>query len=206
MFFKEKEVIKTRLGKIIFAILLCGCAAQATPETREYLLGDVDGFVYNGPGSVDDVYVDPAWRNWAEHHTGGPIQGFDILMSEQIILFTFRYDLAPNEYITAATLTLGLRSTVSGGVGGLVFEGGSPRPSFADLNWYPISETGTTIRTADLAHLPDNVIPNLQDGLFSAAIMRNFAVDYAILNLEVIPEPATILLLALGITVIRRCA
>ncbi|MCX5633293.1 MAG: PEP-CTERM sorting domain-containing protein [Phycisphaerae bacterium] len=198
--------MKKRLWKIAFAILfLLPVCALATLETREYLLGDVDGFVYNGPGSIDDVYVDPDWRNYWLSQDPRPIKGFDVITSEQIVPFTFCYNLAPNEYVMAATLTLGLRSTVSDGVGWLVFEGGSPRPSFADLNWYPISETGTTIRTADLAHLPDNVIPNLQDGLFSVAVRRHFAVDYAILTLEIIPEPATILLLALGITVIRRC-
>ncbi len=43
-------------------ILLAASGAYAGsvyPETREYILGDVDDFNYDGVGSVDDVYVDP---------------------------------------------------------------------------------------------------------------------------------------------------
>jgi len=45
------------LGAFFVAVLVATPAGGAYPETREYLLGDIDGIHYDGPGSVDDVYV-----------------------------------------------------------------------------------------------------------------------------------------------------
>jgi hypothetical protein len=204
IFFKEKEVMKKRLWKITIVILiLYPVCAQAT-EMRTYILGDIDGFVYNGLGSIDDVYVDPTWQNRAWYHWTQT--QFDILEPDQIVLFSFTYNLAPNEQITAATLTLGLRKTIAGNTAGYFHANagvGEWRESFYDLNWYPIGDAGITIRSVNLAN-GYNIISDMQGGLFNAAISGNVAIDYAQLTMEVIPEPMTFLLLSCGLWFARR--
>ena len=201
--------MRWRIVILMLGVLLyCGGLAQA--ETREYLLGDIDGFVYNGVGSVDDVYVDPAWLNWVSQNPANtPVRGFDILAPEQFIPFTFRFDLTSDKQVIGATLTLGLRSTNSDNWGGLLLSTiGTQeqwRPSFGDLSWNPIAETGTTIRSVDLSNLYGySIIPILQGGLLDAGIRGNVAVDYAQLTLEVVPEPMSILLFAGGMLFTRR--
>jgi len=199
--------------KLLFAIsvvVLCFCSVPVRAETRQYLLGDIDGFIYNGVGSVDDVYVDPAWLNWVSQNPANtPVRGFDILAPEQFIPFTFRFDLTSDKQVIGATLTLGLRSTNSDNWGGLLLSTiGTQeqwRPSFGDLSWNPIAETGTTIRSVDLSNLYGySIIPILQGGLLDAGIRGNVAVDYAQLTLEVVPEPMSILLFAGGMLFTRR--
>lgn len=195
----------------MLAVVLCVLCVPVRAETREYLLGDIDGFVYNGVGSADDVYVDPAWQNWIQQHYSWSLKDFDILEPDQMasVLFSFSYDLAPDEQVIGATLTLGLRSTipVSEGGGGGVFitHGGGVRPSFNDLNWYPINDTGISVRSVDLANIAGyNVMPDLQSGLFDAAVRGVVAVDYAQLTLQIVPEPVSVLLFAGGMLFARR--
>lgn len=206
-----------KVNQILGVVLLLGCLSQsnaAYPETREYLLGDIDGFQYNGPGSVDDVYVDPVLWNYAD--LGSPTKPFDITGANQDIPFTFLFPLEGSEQVTGATLTVGLRATDSlvtndwlvlhpddgaahwGGDHSGVYE-------FPDLGWLPISFTGTSVRSVDLANiLGDNRLPFLQDGRLNIHITDDTAVDYALLTIEVIPEPATLSLLALGVLALIR--
>ena len=77
---------------------------------------------------------------------------------------------------------------------------------FVQLGWLPIPNTGTTIRSVDLANIAgDNRLPFLQGGQLDIHITDDTAVDYATLTIEVIPEPATLSLLAIGgLALIRR--
>lgn len=183
----------------VFVITLGVLVTPANAETRQYLLGDIDNFTYNGAGSVDDVYIDPAWLSWNQGG-GWTVASFDILVSSGTVPFTFVYDLAPGESITGATLTLGLRGSLSD-----IFFTGSVRPSFGELNWYP-NETETTICSVNLANVAgNNLIPFLQSERFNAAVgWSNVGIDYAQLTLEVVPEPTTILLLTCGCWFTRR--
>ncbi|GAF91951.1 unnamed protein product, partial [marine sediment metagenome] len=58
------------LGLVLMGAV-CSAGGANYPETREYLLGDIDGFVYEGTGSEDDVYVDADWREWVENEAVG---------------------------------------------------------------------------------------------------------------------------------------
>lgn len=119
----KKEKSKKRMFYVAILLLLTllwpnNLFGQSV-EIRNYLLGDIDDFVYNGAGSVDDVYVDPAWYNLVAGHSW-TVNDFDALGTYQAIPFTFLYELAPNEQVVGATLTLALISTVSDeGVGGV---------------------------------------------------------------------------------------
>jgi hypothetical protein len=190
------------LGLAAFLVLLC-LFTSSRAEIREYVLGDTDNFIYNGTGSVDDVYVDAAWQNyWLGFST--PVKKFDVATNDQVIPFTFVYDLADGESVIAATLAIGLRATdVTAPAGYFVI--GIVRPSFNTLGWETISATETTICSVDLSNVQGwNAIPTLQGGQLDVAIRRTYAVDYAILTLNVVPEPTTLLLVGFGSIVVRR--
>ncbi|MFT4588036.1 MAG: hypothetical protein ACI8QF_002136, partial [Limisphaerales bacterium] len=82
-------------------------------ETREYVLGDFDGFTHDGPGSVDDVPVAPDWLAIAQSiaANGWTLAGFDETgaTGNQATPFTFDFALASDERVVAATLTLSMR-------------------------------------------------------------------------------------------------
>ena len=70
---------------------------------------------------------------------------------------------------------------------------------YIELGWNPISFTDTTERSVDLSNMAgDNRLSFLQDGQLNIHITDDTAVDYAILTIEVIPEPVTLSLLAIG--------
>lgn len=192
-----------------FAVVLCVPNVPAGIEIRQYILGDIDNFVYAGPGSVDDVYVEPNWLNVLMRYPLS-INSFDVLETNQLVPFSFVYNLSSDEHVVAATLSLGLR-----GNGYNVFytseilSNGSVvvgiKPSFEELGWI-LSETETIICSVNLADVRDyNFIPFLQSGEFSAAVGLNYVgIDYVILTLEVIPEPSTVALLVIGILALKR--
>jgi|GEM_PF-3169000 len=191
-------------GVVAFLVLLC-LFTSSKAAIREYVLGDIDNFIYSGTGSIDDVYVDAAWQNyWLGYST--PVKDFDVATNDQVIPFTFSYDLAAGESVIGATLTIGLRATdVIAPAGYLVMNDGAVRPSFSDVGWLPISATETTICSVDLSNVQGwNAIPTLQRGQLDVAIRRTYAVDYAILTLNVVPEPTTLFFVGLGSVVIRR--
>ena len=205
--------MKVRLSLILgLAVMVLVFSSGLTrAETREYLLGDVDDFVYDGPGSVDDVYVDPDWLVIVENRPGDhhPLRGFDILEDSRDIPFTFVYDLATSEQVIGATLTLILRATsVPQWVetDRIYLESSSQHYDFVDVGWLPISDTGSNIRMLDLSDvLGDDLLPQLQDGILNVCLDDATGVDYATLSIEVIPEPATFSVLALGgLALLRR--
>ena len=110
------------LGGPIFAtgLLFTPASAGTYPETREYLLGDIDDIHYDGAASDDHVYVDPDFYAWVLADTLRPgsgyangIQCFDIVAADHSLPFTFVFALLPGETITNATLTVALRATSS---------------------------------------------------------------------------------------------
>ena len=109
---------KSILVLALWVIMSVSSLAWAvTIETREYLLGDVDGFNYNGSGSIDDVYVDSDWLAWVEWYGlnfPNPefvlegITGFDIFGKEHFIPFSFAYNLSSGEQVISASLTIAM--------------------------------------------------------------------------------------------------
>jgi hypothetical protein len=187
-------------------------APSPLPHTRQYVLGDIDGFNYEGAGSEDDVYVDPDWLAYVETvDPPDPEKGFDLLSvpwadppyhdQNHNIPFTFLYDLAEGETITEAALTIAMRRTSSlVSTDSILVDNPPPgKNPFDELGWLPVSASDTTIRTLDLGNvLGDNYLPDLQDGQLNVLVRDDVGIDFAVLTLEVIPEPATLGLLAVG--------
>lgn len=197
---------------IAIAFLLVSCLqvhAASYPETREYLLGDIDNFLYDGPGSVDDVYVDPVYESLINHDGSRTIDGFDVIAVNHDIPFTFEYPLGPSETVVNASLIVGLRATTGLVTTDAIMLDGLGVINmfwFEDLGWLPMSDTERSIKVLDLGNvLGNDFLPMLQDGQFNVRLWDDVAVDYAILSMEVIPEPATLSLLALGgLAMLRR--
>ena len=203
------------VGAFVVAVLVAAHAGGAYPETREYLLGDIDGIHYNGAGSVDDVYVNPTLWNYA--NLGSPAKPFDIVGADQDIPFTFFFPLAAGEQVTGATLEIGIRAVSTNqnewlcilpDDGTILWTYGATHWAgdhytvyrFADELYWSAPTTGVGVFVADLANIDgDNRLPWLQDGDLNIHITDDFGVDYAILTIEVMPEPAALSLLALGV-------
>ncbi len=189
-----------------FACAQVPALAITYPETREYLLGDADGFTYEGAGSEDDVYLSPGMQAWLAVPRVPRTSDFDELHANQLVPFTLEFSLATGEQVTAATLTFALRAT-DGLVttDWVVFHKDNPIEdypyyTFSDLGWLPVPESGTSMRTLDLANvLGDDRLPLLQDGVLDMRLTDDAAIDYATLRIEVdlepgyvIPEPVTL--------------
>ena len=182
------------------------CVLALPIESREYILGDIDDFHYDGPGSTDDVYYDADWLALtpSEMET---IVGFDIGTVNHRIPFTFIYDLAETETVVGAVLTIGLRS--DSGIETDLIKIENPLPGnyylLADLGWLPLSTTETQTRTLDLSNVAgSDLLHYLQDGQLDVYMADDAGIDYAILVLNVIPEPTTLLLLGLGAVMVRK--
>jgi len=198
-----KAVTVVSLACAVLAIPVTAWAAY--PETREYLLGDIDGISYAGPNTVDDVYADPNMVAYLQ--TVAPSEDnddFDVLGQNNNVPFTFLFPLGPNETVTAASLEVGLRGTNSLVTNDWLVPHGDDVTvqyvyTYSDLSWLPIADTGVTVRTVDLSNIDgDDRLALLQDGKLDFHITDDTAVDYAKLTIEVTPEPATLVLLALG--------
>jgi len=205
---RRKRRLLAALGGFVLAIVLLSQPALAGPypQTREYMLGDIDDFNYEGPGSVDDVFRSDLMLDWWDSVPRvGRFSDFDETYANQDILFTFVFPLAPNEKVVAASIAFGLRATASLVSNDWLVLHSQEDPSvkpiyeFPALGWLPIPDTGVTVRSVDLANtLGDDYLPWFQDGQIDFHITDDCAVDYANLTIEVMPEPATLALLALG--------
>ena len=196
---------------IMCVVVVIGFSTQVFASvTREYLLGDVDNFQYGGPGSIDDVYVDPIVVAVNPSATW-PLIPFDTFRANSIIPFTFVYPLLEDEEIISATLTVAMRASSSGVSTDRIFLLNHDASWHLDwyfdvIGWLPIPSTGTTIRSLDIGNIQGtNYLSFLQDGELSGHIHDDTAVDYAKLTIEVTPEPATLTMLALsGLALLRR--
>jgi hypothetical protein len=196
----------------VVAALVAAPAPGAYPETREYLLGDIDGIHYDGAGSVDNVHVDPKLLGYLQQVAPAENNDdFDALNCNNNVPFTFVYSLAANEAVIGGALTLGLRATdplVTSDELAFMDSNATQlwKHWFSNLGWLPIADTGVTVRSVDLANVEGNsYISLLQDGKLNVCITDDCAVDYAKLTIQVMPEPATLSLLAAGgLVALRR--
>jgi len=153
---------------------------------RDYLIGDIDSFVYDGGGSVDDAFIDPSWQTEITNTSALPITGLDDLAGNQNVAFTIQHILDPGEQVVHGFVSLGLRQ----GGGGLVdtdfirFFDMDPqhRINFADVGWdSEINTTDTFVGVVDLGTFLDE----MQSGSVNVQINDDTGLDWAIYTVTV---------------------
>jgi hypothetical protein len=78
-------------------------------EERHYFLGDPDNFGDDSDGDYNDlIFVNPAWVTWlgTQPPTITATRGFDSIDDHKSIPFTIRFDLAPNELVVHAWVSI----------------------------------------------------------------------------------------------------
>ncbi len=155
--------------------------AARTIETRDYLIGDVDGLT-NDHNADDDYYVDPAFKSQMESQHGSKVGGFDAASTGRDFAFTQRYRLSSSEQVVNAWLALAIRPADKNWSNDVLTVGDVGTCPLKRLKWGG-SKAGSQIIVGlvDLgAHLKA-----LQGGKLNVAIHGNTAVDFALLSLQV---------------------
>ncbi|GAB5442847.1 MAG: hypothetical protein Fues2KO_31960 [Fuerstiella sp.] len=157
-------------------------------EQREYVLGDYDGSEFDGNSSADDVPVDAEWQAAITGVAAGqPLSDFDVAATSQFVPATFNFDLAVDEAVVAAVLTLGLRSSGGSTISDeLRLDQIGTAQSFASLG---LTQSLSTSETTPLTiELTGTDLERLQDGQLNLAVNSHTSVDWATLNLQVAPR------------------
>jgi hypothetical protein len=155
-------------------------------STRDYLLGDIDEFTFDGNGSTDDAYIDPAWEAAISNLSALPIRGFDDLDLDKNVGFTIEHQLDAGERVVHGYLTLALRQAAAGNVSDdfvQLFDV-SPvnRLNFSDLGWQnSVNSAGTFVGVIDLGASLDR----LQSGSVNVLLNEDTGVDWALYTMTV---------------------
>ena len=154
-------------------------------EMRDYLIGDIDDFTFDGASSVDNAFVDPAWQAFIQGSSGHPLTGFDDASGNRNVAFTITHQLDPGERVVHGSLAVALQAS-----GGLVdsdfirlFDGDADhRLLFSDMGW----DTGLAggqpfVGVVDLGVFTDE----LQSGAVNVQVNDDTSVDWAIYTIAV---------------------
>ncbi|QEG36469.1 hypothetical protein [Bythopirellula goksoeyrii] len=148
---------------------------------RDYLIGDIDEFVFDGSTSVDNAFIDPAWETAITTSSALPITGFDNLSGNQNVAFTIQHALDVGEKVVHGFVALGLKQSAGGLVDTdfirLFDTDPAHRFNFSDLGWdTQIDQSGTFVGVLDLGAYLDQ----LQSGAVNVQINDDTGVDWAI--------------------------
>jgi hypothetical protein len=149
-------------------------------STRDYLVGDIDGFTYDGPGSVDAAFVDPAWQTTIQGTSGLPIAGLDDFAGNKNVAFTIQRQVTAGERVVHGYLALGLKQT-PGGESATDFvrlfdTSPSHHLTFTELGWSSaITPTGTFVGVIDMGAYRDQ----LQTGAVNVQLNDDAGLDWA---------------------------
>ncbi len=168
------------------AFVVLFCLSGSLRADFVYTLGDIDGGVYDGVGSVDDVWADPDWIASAIYPASGGAKAFDQAGDNYDIFFT--HEFTPPPVIEHAWLQVGLRAETGWWSDILAMED----PSWIrlqDVGWLPLSTDSFEVRTIDLTNvLGIDYRPVLADGQLNVRLADDLIVDYAVLSFG--DEPA----------------
>ena len=154
-------------------------------ELRDYLIGDIDDFVADGPASVDNAFVDPAWESYIQGTSADPITGFDDVSAGNNVAFTIQHQLEAGERVIHGSLALALLQA-GGSVGSdfvrLFDDDGDHTLTFSELGWdTAINGTDAFVGVIDLGPFTGE----LQNGAVNVQVSNDTAVDWAIYTITV---------------------
>ncbi len=156
-----------------------------TVSLRDYLIGDVDEFTFDGSNSVDDQPIDPAWEANILGSSGLPISGLDDVSGNKNIAFTIQHQLDAGERVISGSLAMSLIK--SGGVltsDFLRLFDTSPenKMTFTELGWdTQINNTDPFVGLVDLG----SSLENLQTGQVNVHLNDDVGVDWAMYVISV---------------------
>ncbi len=154
-------------------------------ETREYVVGDIDDYDADGPGSADDAFVDPAWETAITGSSALPITGFDDSSGNANVAFTIQSTLDAGERVINGSLALSLKQaggSVADDFIRLFNQDAQNRTFLSDIGWdTQINSSEAFVGLLDLG----NSLSELQSGSVNVQISDNTNVDWALYTITV---------------------
>ena len=167
-------------------------------EHREYWLGDIDGVKRDS--AVDDAFMDMDWLTEVRTQAT-KVQSFDQINKASWVPFSYRFQLAPNEEVVSATLSLGVKASQSNiSDNRLYIDSLGTSVAVSQLGWGAITTSAVSGVTVDLT----SYLTQLQDGQLNLALSDDLLVDWSVLNIQVAPridEPDVVLYADADVTV-----
>ncbi len=147
---------------------------------RDYLIGDIDNYAYDGGASVDNAFVSPAWAAIIAAASSDPITGFDDLSGNENVAFTVQHQLDAGERVVHASLALGLKQSAGPADADFVrlFDADpSHKLDFAALGWQSqVTPSGTFVGVLDLGGFRNQ----LQSGNVNVQVSNDTGADWAL--------------------------
>lgn len=150
-----------------------------TVSLRDYLVGDIDDYTYDGVASIDDVFIDPNWQAAVLGSSSHPIAGLDSLSDNQNVTFTIQHTLDAGEQVVHGFLALAIKQS-----GGLIntdfvrlfdFDA-QHRLFFSDLGWdTEINATDTFVGVIDMG----SFLEDMQSGSVNVQVNDDTGLDWA---------------------------
>lgn len=154
-------------------------------SARDYLLGDIDHFTFDGRNGVDSPAIDPAWVAAIQNASATPIVGFDTVGNTQNVAFTVEHELDPGERVIHGYLAMSLRqSGTPAGTDFVQLFDTAPQHTldFDSLGWGgQIGPTTPFVGVIDMGYYLDQ----LQSGSVNVWLGDNAAADWAIYSVAV---------------------
>lgn len=163
---------------------------SATPDvygvqTRDYVVGDFDGYTYDGRFGTDNPYVDPDWAAAIEQSSTAPLANLDSFLGEQNVAFTVQHQMAANDRVVHGYLAMSLRQ--SGTPNGTDFVQLFDMEPGHTLNFDSLGWSGQVQPNTPFVGVVDmgSHLEQLQSGSVNVWVSDNAAVDWAIYTVAV---------------------
>lgn len=147
---------------------------------RDYLAGDIDNYVHDGAGSVDNAFIEPAWATTIVQANGLTVTGFDDVAGNQNVGFTIQSQLDAGERVVHAYLAMPLKGSANGLAANdfvrLFDDNPAHQLTFNQLGWASqVNATTPFVGVLDMGQYLDN----LQSGSVNVQVASQTGVDWA---------------------------
>jgi hypothetical protein len=150
-------------------------------SSRDYLVGDIDSYTNDGTSSVDNAFIDPAWKSAIEGSSALPVTGLDDLAGNKNVAFTIQHQLSGGERVVHGYLALGLKQTAGGSEVATDFlrlfdMNPEHRLNFSELGWSSaVNASETFVGVVDMGEYLDK----LQTGAVNVQLNDDTGLDWA---------------------------